>query len=278
MKMIKNLFPALAFLFLIGCSSDDSTPINRVSDISIEYGNKNSNDVIVYMQGGPDYTLDPINNLIEGSNTQNVLWVNVHQIQTSKPELFQSTEITFDQAKDYANVNALNVDAVVKYYKEKGKKVYLVSVSYGSFVAADYVSRFGVGDIEKALLLVGRLDLDEDLWKNFSLGNEGIFLYDAQGNVSITNEITESIPDRNNNKLAAALGHKRFTQLWANVSGLDKIAFVWGSRDERTGRLTESEIEFLESKSVGVFEVEGGTHEETAIQGAVNLKDLFDLK
>jgi hypothetical protein len=277
MKMIKNLLLIVAFLFFFSCSSDDSTPQNRVSNISTEQGNKNSNKLIVYMQGGPDYTLDPIDNLIEGSNTQDVLWVNVHQIQTSKPELFQSADITFDEAKEYASTNASNVDNVVKYYKEKGKKVYLVSVSYGSFVAADYVARFGVSDIEKALLLVGRLDMDEDLWKTFSVGNEGIFLYDLEGNVSITTENVTSIPDRNKNKLAAALGYKRYTQLWKDVSGLNKIAFVWGSKDERTGRLTESELEFIESKNIGVFKIEEATHNEAALEGLINLNNLFDI-
>ena len=285
-RKIKICFVFVLALFVTSCSADDdikgtsnsaNSTSSDISSISEEYGNIESNNVIVFLQGGPEYTLGSITNLIEGSETQSELWVNVHQVQTRDPNLFETNEISFDEAKEYAKVNAENVDKVITHFKNQGKTVYLVSVSYGSFIAADYIARFGVNNIEKAMLIAGRLDLDDALWTNFSQGDEGIFEYDSNGNASLVLESAIGAGERNKNKLAAALGYKRYTELWSNLPMLSKIGFVWGTRDERTGRLTQVEKDFLLSKNAQILQVDGATHQEAALEGASNIRSFFEL-
>ncbi|RUT72193.1 hypothetical protein D0817_00820 [Flavobacterium cupreum] len=270
-------------LFLVSCNKDDDDKdreknytLSEVQAIARITGNQSSNIVVVNMQGGPLYELNDTAQMIDFADAKNALWVDVQQIQTLNPDWFNK-DISFAEAKTKAGTNAENVDKVVSYYKSKGKTVCLVGVSYGAFVAQDYIARYGTSKISKALIVAGRLEMENEFWEKFSEGYDGEYVYGADGKVTCTFIENKTAKDRNLGRLAAALGCKRFTALWENVKGLDKIMYYYGTKDEKVGNFTAEEIKFLVSKKVQLFSVPEGNHDDTSGAGVSKLKEYFQI-
>ncbi|MEO6176414.1 MAG: hypothetical protein ABIP27_14780 [Flavobacterium circumlabens] len=282
-KNILKLMMISISLFVVSCNKDDNNdrekehPLSEIQGISRSTGDQNSNIVVVNMQGGPLYELMDTAETIDFANAKNALWVDVQQIQTLNPALF-NLDISFADAKTRATANAENVDKVVSYYKSKGKTVCLVGVSYGAFVAEDYIARYGTSNISKALIVAGRLDMENEFWEKFSQGYDGEYVYGADGKFTYKFVENKTAKDRNLGRLAGALGYKRFTKLWENVNGLDKIIYYYGTKDEKVGKLTTAETDFLVSKKVTVFSVPDGTHDDTGSAAISKLKEHFQIK
>lgn len=269
-----------SFLSIIGCRRDDddndtikNTP-SQIKEIAVTKGNLKSDAVILYLQGGPVSELEDLDEMISDSKSSNFTWASVHQAQTLNPDLINKGEITFEEAKKQANTNAEMVDKVVNYYIAKGKKVYLFATSYGVYVAQDYIARYGTSKISKALLAAGRLDVEELFWTSFANGAPRFFDIDENGNMflgPIEPIGIDHAEDKNIAKLSAALSHKRYTQLLANITNLDKIVYYSGLGDQSVGRLTMAEKDFLKSKNIQLIEVPGD-HEEpmNAAQKVIN--------
>jgi protein-tyrosine phosphatase len=52
--------------------------------------------------------------------------INIEQEQTLKPWLFNKKPITFEQAKKYDKETVKRLVEVIKFFKKKGKKVYVM--------------------------------------------------------------------------------------------------------------------------------------------------------
>jgi len=86
--------------------------------------------------------------------------------------------------------------------------------------------------------------------------------------------------DGNMAKLAAGLGHKRYTELLANID-LSNVIYIYGKTDEQVGRLLEAEMTFLESKGTTVLVGEGdhsGTIDSFTSEGLGKLIGLTYMK
>ena len=58
-------------------------------------------------------------------------------------------------------------------------------------------------------------------------------------------------------KLAAGIGHKRFTELLSDKN-LSNVLYIYGTKDENVGSLNTNEIRFLKEKKVSIIKLDGG--------------------
>ncbi|MCT4663162.1 MAG: hypothetical protein N4A40_14995 [Tissierellales bacterium] len=242
--------------------------------IARKIGNEDSDIVIVYSQGGP--TTEVETEVLEefrdsNEKLEDALIVQPHQVQTRRPELFTADHISFEQAVEYDKETVSNIAEVVKYYKAKDKKVYVVGISFGAFVSADLINAEGTELADGYGIMVGRLDMDEVFWKGFSQGMGGNF---DKGITPMLSE-AESVEESNMYRLAAGIGHKRFTELLKDKD-LSNVVYVYGLVDEAVGKLTEKEVKFLKDRNAVVIENEGGHSEASTYETAAMMKLLLE--
>jgi len=147
---------------------------------------------------------------------------------------------------------------LASYFKSQNKTVYIVGLSFGAFAGIDFMAQYGPM-ADGYLLMVGRLDMTEAIWKSFSEGVEATFEEDAT-TVKI-GEKSRQIRGINLNKLAAGFGHNRYTEKLQNTD-LSKLIYYYGKKDQSVGKLTDAEIKFLENKGATVVGFDGG-HNQT---------------
>lgn len=253
-------------LLFMSCGSDDTvTPLEisqEIKDLIYFKGNENAPVVLINTQGGPGTELGTgeIDEIFQIFNTTDLLAVNVHQTQTLNPSLFLEDDITFDQAINYDAESVEMLYKVVKYFKDQGRTVYVLGISFGAFMAQELIAKKGIDVADKYLIMVGRLDMDDVVWQALSEGRLGYF----ENGITpiIEQEVGTDVTDRNLDKLAAGLGMNRYTQTLLTFEDLSKITYVYGKTDQAVGTLTDIEIEFLESKNVNII-AGSGDHDET---------------
>lgn len=261
-------------LFIISltssCSKNEPTktpeiPIGisqEIKDLISFKGDENAPVVLINAQSGPDTKLstDDLDGIFEIFDTTDVLAVNVHQAQTLNPSLFEGNDITFEQAINYNAESIEMLYQVVKYFKDQGRTVYVLGISFGAFITQELIVKKGVDVADKYLIMVGRLDMNDVIWQGFA---EGRFGYFENGiNPIVADEVGTDVTDRNLDKLAAGLSMNRYTELLNTFEDLSKITYVYGETDQAVGRLIDVEIEFLQSKNVNII-VGSGDHDET---------------
>lgn len=274
-KYIILSFILMSSILFSGCSISnlENTVDNKINSIiGRTLGNKDSEIVIVYSQGGPDIKVETgILEEIRDSDIRlkDAYLIQPHQVQTENPKLFKEKEISFEEAVEYDKKSILNISEVIKYYKNKGKKVYVVGISFGAFVTTDLLLKDGSESADGYGIMVGRLDMDDIIWKSFSEGNSGGF---KDGIKAITIE-GGNIQEKNMNKLAAGLGHKRYTELLDKLD-LSRVVYVYGEMDNSVGRLTEKEIAFLKNHNATVIS-NGGGHSEASTYEISKMMDVL---
>ena len=223
-------------------------------------GNELSNTVIINTQGGPEPELatQEFNDILSKVNTTGILKVNVHQAQTINPQLFTSSEITFEQAMTYDSESIEILYTVIKYFKDQGRTVYVMGISFGAFMVEELIAKKGINVADKYLIMVGRLDMNDIYWKGFSQGQNGHYV----NGVTPVLENQTGDSEKNMSKLAAGLGKNRYTETLDKYPDLSKVTYVYGKIDEAVGKLTQSEIDFLNDKNVTIIEG-AGNHSQT---------------
>ncbi len=269
---------------VLSCKDDtiiEPIEFSEIEDLVSSFqGNRESSIVIVNTQGGPVTTTedDFVTEIMNNTETTNVLWVNVHQAQTAYPPLFTNTDISFEQAKTYDAESIEKLKTVITYFKEeRNKTVYVLGISFGAFMTQELIATHGIDVADKYLIMVGRLNIEEELWMAFSNGQGGGYTYNEEGNPTIVIEDLDELEDRNMSRLAAGLGYNRYITKLNDISSLSKITYVFGDRDEQVGPLTTEEATFLINKGASVLFVENGDHSESIDAGLVELKSIFDL-
>lgn len=236
--------------------------------------------IIVNLQGGPDieFALGDAYGILgklAGVDLEKVAILNVHQAQTLMPWKF-SEPISFEEAKEYDRMTVQYAADVISTLKAQGRKVYVVGISFGAFVAGDLLATQG-NVADGYLIMVGRLDMPQEVWEQFSQGTYVGFKYAPDGGFSIIPFTEEqagmggsgSIEDQNMARLAAGLGYKRFTDLLQNID-LSNVVYAYGKTDEQVGRLRAEEVTYLRDHGATVLESEGdhgGTIDELVAQG-----------
>lgn len=277
----------LLFISFFSCNKDDDTvstsnSFDEISDIATFHGNLDGDIVVVNTQGGPVTTLEDetLNEFITQTGTQSALYVNVHQEQTKNPTLFTSADITFEQAKQYDLQSVSKLKKVVDFFKnQKGKTVYILGISFGAFMTQELIATHGINVADGYLIMVGRLNIDTEIWQPFSEGKYAMYIYDNNGNytINLLGEDTEA-EGRNMSRLAAGLGYNRYTEKLGNIGDLSKITYVYGNRDEQVGPLSTQEIQFLNGKGANVVLSNGGGHDGAIDTGLNLLKQTFRIQ
>ena len=140
----------------------------------VEDGNTISDTVVIYVQGGPMPNLDfiflkdSILNVLPFSKSYKRIYL--HQSQTYNSTIVNSAnKFTFENAKYEGNISSEMLYRTIHYFKKRNKKVVLFAHSYGSFVTPNYLAlKPNIAD--KIVIMAGRLNMDEKIWKSFSNG------------------------------------------------------------------------------------------------------------
>ncbi len=273
---ISNLIIIILFaITTFSCSNDDGECPETTNGISQEIkdliyfrGDENAPTVLINAQGGPSNEFDTVSvdDFFENYNTTGILTVNVHQVQTLNPGILDGNDITLEQAINFNTESIEILSQVINYFKNDGRKVYVLGISFGAFLVQELIAKKGINVADKYLILTGRLDINDIMWQALSEGIYGTF---ENG----VNPILESNPDmkvieRNYARLSAGLGMNRYTQLLNTIQDLSDITYVYGMTDEAVGSLTAAEVQFLESKNTNII-AGNGDHTQTFI-------DFFD--
>ena len=258
-------------------TSDNTTDAKVLADTYEAFGNPAADTVVVNAQGGPlpELVTDELREIINVDQSDELYVVNVHQAQTLSPSDYSKTDISFEQAKSADTESVEMLADVVEHFKAEGKKVYVLGISFGAFVVQDLLANQG-NVADGYTIVVGRLDMPEAVWTEFSEGrtvgfSDGVNVIEVpieEAGMGGENEIA----DRNMARLAAGLGHKRYTELLADVD-LTNVAYIYGETDQQVGRLSAAEITFLTDKGATV-EAHPGGHGEAI--DALTTKHLFD--
>ena len=229
-------------------------------------GDPESDLVIVNAQGGPmPYLFErEFEEIFDFVDLKKALLVNVHQAQTLRPHYFADNEISFEEAKKYDSQSVQILADVVRYYKNAGKRVYVMGISFGAFVVQDLLATHG-DEADGYLVMVGRVDMPPAVWETFAQGKmvgfiEGVKVEPVTADGAGMGGEGE-FTDQNMARLAAGLGYKRFSQLLQKVDLSDMI-YIYGQVDEQVGRLSPSELQFLQEKGVTVI-ASPGDHSDT---------------
>ena len=224
--------------------------------------------IILGMQGGPVRFL--ITNYFEGMHSNfNVAYI--HQVQTLEPDIYMSSNKlnSFEDSKKHGIRSAAYAFHVIRHFKNHGKKVYVVTHSFGSFVYPKVMEVFS-NIADKVAITAGRLDMPDSIWQAFRDGYGGGFSNDGitpiPGAIHLTNQLNANANMLwNGARLQAGLGYTRFTQVLNNktLSHINNTNFMYvtGWMDTAVGRLTSNEISFLQSKYVNVVELTDEGHD-----------------
>ncbi len=220
----------------------------------------------MFEQGGPQPELETSENayFLPKVFGNDKLFLLPYQAQTLSPDEFMRVDITFEQAKIAAAESTRILGESIEILKEAGKTVFVVGVSYGAFVATDQIATFGP-TADAYLIVVGRLDIPEQVWRTFADGRPVGFV-DGQIIVEVPLEAAgmgadSAVGDRNMMRLAAGLEYKRFRHILADT-GLSNVSWLFGTQDEQVGKLSEIEISFLTARGATVIAIDddhGGT-------------------
>ena len=241
-------------------------------------GDPEADVVIINTQGGPvtELALDELDDLGGLVDLDETYVITVHQAQTADPDRFTIDDLSFDQAKAAVAESVETLAAVVRHFDEQGRRVFVVGISFGAFMLQELLATQGpIAD--GYLAMVGRLDINEEVWTEFAEGRAAGFV---DGTEVVTVPIEDAgmgsgteAGDRNMARLAAGLGHHRYTDRLGDVD-LSSLIYVYGDLDEQVGRLTAGEVAFLESKGATVWRSDrghGGAADEFLAAGLAEL-------
>ena len=186
----------------------------NLKKLGYSFGNPESDFVIIYSQGGP---FPQLSNwlwqkrlLSLNEEFGNYFFINSMQTQIINSDEYTQKEISFEDAKIYIESTTEILADLVKYFKSQKKKVYLYGISHGAFIVENLIAT--KGNIANGyLIMVGRLDMDDEMWKSRVNNGSASFLND--GKTIIKTEVSSTIEGRNQDLLHAAKSYKRYTKL-----------------------------------------------------------------
>ena len=226
----------IILITIISCSKkENEEPLEitqEIKDLIYFKGEKNASTVLIYLQGGPSYQLsqDEVDLFFQGFNTTDILMANVHQSQTLNPIPFTGIDITLQQAVDVNAESVENLFKVINYFKNQNRKVFVLGVSFGAFIAQELIAEKGIDVADKYLIITGRLDINDAIWQGAAEGKNGEF---QNGTIPIISSTPfTSIVERNSSRIFAGLAMNRYTQRLNTSESLSNVMYVYGTQDE----------------------------------------------
>jgi len=270
-KFITNamLIACFAIFTFSSCSGDDDNPPEIAEEIAQEIkdliyfnGDEKAPTVLINVMSGPstEFGTDEVDFIVQNFKTTGILTVNVHQAQTLNPSIVAGDDITMNEAFTYNAESIEMLSKVINYFKDEGRTVYVLGISFGAFVTQELIATKGIDIADRFLIIAGRLDINDIMWQALSEGGSGYF---ENGVTPVLDPFpAESVIERNLARVTAALGMQRYTQRFNLIEDLSTVTYMYGTLDEAVGSLSAEEVQFLVSKNAVV--VEGnGSHDET---------------
>lgn len=229
--------------------------------LGVSFGNPNSDVVVLNAPGGPVPSLK-VNDIYQkflkkgGLDYNSIFGVTMHQSQTLETTKYANEILSFEQAKKESAKTTRIMRDLTQYFKSQGKTVYVLGISFGAFAIAESLHVDG-NIADKYIAMVGRLDMTPAIWKAFANGDLVTFAKDCITPTKGKLAHGLSIQRQNMSKMAAAFGHKRYTQLLAQVD-MSNVIYIHGTHDQEVGCLTNAEISFLKSRGATVIQETGG--------------------
>jgi len=278
----------LAFftIFIFSCSKDDDGPppvvitelSQDIKDLIYFKGDEKASKVLITVPGGPGTILgsDLVDLFAANFVNTDILNVTVHQAQTLDSTIVKDNDITLNQAVGFNAESIEMLDKVTSYFKNQGRTVYVLGLSFGSFITQDLIAKKGIDAAHKYLIIAGRLDMNDIVWQAAAEGKTSYF---ENGITPIINpDPNPDVKERNLERIGAGFVMNRYTQLFGSISDLSNVTYIYGEIDQAVGSLTTNEIQFLESKNTNLI-AGPGNHDETLnnflFQG---LEDTFGIK
>lgn len=255
-------------LLALGCNKNDDQPpeppepVREISDEIKELiylrGDEKAPTVLINVQSGPstEFATDIVDLIVNSYNTTNILTVNVHQAQTLNPGIVEDGEITLNQAVSFNTESVEMLFKVISYFKAQGRTVYVLGISFGAFVTQELIAKKGIDVADKYLIMAGRLDMNQEAWQALVEGREVFFENGVDPVIGAAPD--EKVIERNYARISAALGMNRYTQVLNTIGDLSTVTYAYGATDQAVGRLTTTEVEFLESKNARIITGNGG--------------------
>ena len=228
-------------------------------------GDPDSGTVWIYEQGGPIHELDEVGltyqefSIYRGEAA--IQFVAVHQTLTINHDLaarYRDLSLADLQAEVDVSVEILH--RTIEHFQKQGKRVVVIGHSYGAFLIPRYLWRHGPDGADLWLLMAGRLDMPMEVVNGYLRGTPWYFpdaVKPAPAPVPDEREVTDR--DHIAARIAAATGYDRYTERLA-TTGLNRVVYVYGMKDQAVGRLSDHEVAFLISRGAQVIPVEGGGH------------------
>ncbi len=261
----------LVFLAIVtwSCSNDDDQPAPIITEISQEIknliyfkGDEKASTVLITVSGGPGTVIgsDTVDDFSPFLSPKGILTVSVHQAQTLNPEILSGNDITLAQASSFDAESTEMLSKVAAYFKNQGRTVYVIGLSFGSFVTQDLIAKKGINSADKYLILAGRLDMNEIVWQAAAEGKTSYF---ENGITPVIDpEPNPDVKERNLERIGAGFVMNRYTQLFNSIESLSNLTYIYGATDQAVGSLTDNEVQFLESKNANVIKGPGD-HDDT---------------
>lgn len=266
----------------IGFSYQKTRIPKDTTQLWAEDGNIKSDTVLIICQGGPSKNLTFLENGRTSyryiPNYSNYHIVYLHQAQTLNKEIFNyKGEFTYEMAEKEVDNTSEMLYRTLDFFKAKGKTTIVIGTSYGAYIIPNYLStRPSLAD--KYVIIAGRIDDNGEMLEQHLKGFNGEFeedgtTYVLENENSDLSEYPESeIKEyRVKQLLKGAIGKPRYSQELADKD-LSNVICFYATNDQNVGRLTESEIKFLKSKKVNIFETNTG-HSETLYRFIDKLMD-----
>ncbi|MCY4160303.1 MAG: hypothetical protein OXE77_00370 [Flavobacteriaceae bacterium] len=226
-----------------------------INDLFEFRGDATKDTVWVFLQGGATTERDYNLNEISSSGTDRFPYftddfiVYPFQSQQLNPSLHDHFDLTFEQAKVEASLSVEIAQQVIKHHVDRDKTVYVIGHSYGAFMVQELLAEYGSNSARKYISLNGRLDMNEKVWKGFSMGE--FYYFDEDGKTLVK---SPEIPadelrfEHNMGRLNAGLGFNRYTEKLAQID-LSNALFLTAEKDQAVGVYTPETIEFLTEKN-----------------------------
>lgn len=186
-------------------------------------------------------------------------------------------DITYDslmtpaEAIAYDDTSASMLQKAVLFYKAQGKVVAILSHSFGSYLSLKYLDNYGINDVDKMVVMAGKLKTDTLVSYAFFHGYN--VAYDSTGQLFMDTTVHFGGDLIATAFLVAGMTLPNHLDLLQGMD-LSKLFFQAGANDSVVGWLTQPEIDFLNNTNATLLNIPNWGH---PIPGPYYLQQMVDF-